>query len=425
MKLRPSTLCACGIITLLGLSGCGSDSGGECDDLLSLVNNCAGDTNNAPIVNAGADLTVALSQLVDGEIKLQVKADDPDGDTLSYAWSIASTPTASSLDTLNDTTSATISFVADVVGSYSFEVTADDGDLSTTDSITVTVTDSNTSAAERAAAPHTYQPQTVHWLDHKVVDANYSHTLDQAVWISDTARLYRYSLDTQQLQTIELPQKALHVALSRDGLYAAITHESAISYVDLDKAQLVQVLPQATAATPAFFDDSHLTQQARFAQHLQNSPTWQPQVGCEDFWLSADQQRIFTACGTVFDKVTSTDQDVIVNYAGALGSSAHIVALADSAKTHKIAAIAHTAYPHSAYPLALYDSRYLSLETQLKLPELIRQQQTYPSTGQAVFFSQQAAQLIVILKSQPSLNNEEKPVYGLAILGQATGLNEP
>jgi len=76
---------------------------------------------------------------------LQVKLDgsgssDPDGDTFEYLWAFTSVPLTSTA-TLSGETTATPSFVPDLLGTYDIQLTVTDSKgASSTDSVTITVT---------------------------------------------------------------------------------------------------------------------------------------------------------------------------------------------------------------------------------------------------------------------------------------------
>ncbi len=92
-----------------------------------------------PVADAGPDLdgTVGSSVTLDGS-----GSSDPDGDNLSYVWSITTSPSGSSASVSN-ATSATASFVPDVAGTYTVQLSVDDGNYDpVTDEATVTVEES-------------------------------------------------------------------------------------------------------------------------------------------------------------------------------------------------------------------------------------------------------------------------------------------
>ncbi len=92
-------------------------------------------TNTAPVADAGPGQSVATGDtvLLDG-----TGSSDADGDALTYAWSL-SVP-AGSTATLDDLTSATPSFTADVDGTYTASLVVSDGALSDADSTRITAT---------------------------------------------------------------------------------------------------------------------------------------------------------------------------------------------------------------------------------------------------------------------------------------------
>ncbi|MDG1121142.1 MAG: PKD domain-containing protein [Glaciecola sp.] len=96
--------------------------------------------NLAPNANAGVDQNTVDGLLItlDGSL-----SSDPNGDMISYTWLLTDAPTASTA-TLSNTSIVNPTFTADTVGTFMFDLVVSDGALvSATDSITVTVTQSN------------------------------------------------------------------------------------------------------------------------------------------------------------------------------------------------------------------------------------------------------------------------------------------
>jgi len=93
-----------------------------------------GGTNRAPVANAGAARTVTAGTVVtlDGS-----GSSDPDGDALSYAWSL--TRPAASGAVLSAPTTVAPSFNGDVAGTYTATLTVSDGQLSASAAVTITV----------------------------------------------------------------------------------------------------------------------------------------------------------------------------------------------------------------------------------------------------------------------------------------------
>ncbi|MBY0502299.1 MAG: carboxypeptidase regulatory-like domain-containing protein [Bryobacteraceae bacterium] len=94
-------------------------------------------TNTAPVANAGQNLTAALNSVVTLNGTL---SSDADGDALTYAWTFNSRP-AGSTATLQAPTSASPTFVPDLLGTYVVQLIVNDPfAASVPATVTVTVT---------------------------------------------------------------------------------------------------------------------------------------------------------------------------------------------------------------------------------------------------------------------------------------------
>ncbi len=91
--------------------------------------------NQAPTADAGPDANVAVGTLTTLDASA---SSDPDGDDLSYSWTIDSSPEGSN-PALTDADVASPEFTPTAAGDYTFTVTVDDGNGGTdSDSVTVT-----------------------------------------------------------------------------------------------------------------------------------------------------------------------------------------------------------------------------------------------------------------------------------------------
>ena len=92
--------------------------------------------NRAPMADAGANAIVDAGEsvMLDGS-----GSTDPDGDELTYAWTLA-TPDGSAAE-LAAADMAMPSFTTDVVGDYIAELTVSDGEFSDSDSVTINAVD--------------------------------------------------------------------------------------------------------------------------------------------------------------------------------------------------------------------------------------------------------------------------------------------
>jgi CubicO group peptidase (beta-lactamase class C family) len=93
-----------------------------------------GGVNTAPTVNAGADQTIQLPSTA----QLSGSAQDAEGDTLTYAWS--SDPAGVTFAAAN-AAATTATFPA--AGTYTLTLTANDGELNGSDTVTITVTEAS------------------------------------------------------------------------------------------------------------------------------------------------------------------------------------------------------------------------------------------------------------------------------------------
>lgn len=90
--------------------------------------------NRPPVANAGSPQSVLTGATVhlDGS-----GSSDPDGQTVTYSWSLQSLPQGSTA-TLTNPTTVNPTFVADLAGTYVIQLQVSDGSLSNTASVTVT-----------------------------------------------------------------------------------------------------------------------------------------------------------------------------------------------------------------------------------------------------------------------------------------------
>jgi hypothetical protein len=97
-----------------------------------------GDATNAePVANAGANQSVFTGAMVALDAAATT---DPDGDVLSFAWALLTAPAGSNA-ALSASTGILSSFAADVAGSYTIQLTANDGQLSSSTTIVVVAVD--------------------------------------------------------------------------------------------------------------------------------------------------------------------------------------------------------------------------------------------------------------------------------------------
>lgn len=112
------------------------DNVGAIDQRIKQIDILAAVENRAPIADAGPDQAVVVGETVnlDG-----TASSDPDGDPLSYDWTLISKPAGSEAQ-LNNPETATPTFVADKAGTYELRLEVSDGELSDTDTTKITAT---------------------------------------------------------------------------------------------------------------------------------------------------------------------------------------------------------------------------------------------------------------------------------------------
>ena len=139
---------------------CGANTVDEdCDGHINEAEDCP-PLNAPPSADAGPDQThpVGTTVQLDG-----TRSSDPDGDALTFAWSLATAPSGSGA-TLTDATTATPTFVIDKAGAYTVHLTVSDGRLSSTVAIVI-VSTTNSAPVAQAGEPLSGQVGTTLTLD--------------------------------------------------------------------------------------------------------------------------------------------------------------------------------------------------------------------------------------------------------------------
>jgi hypothetical protein len=106
------------------------------DDMVLTVTDST--TNTPPVADAGSPQTLCAVDPVDLDGS---GSSDADGDLLTYAWSFTSLPSGSALTDadLSGSDTARPSFTPDLAGIYTVELTVDDGSVTDTDTVTISI----------------------------------------------------------------------------------------------------------------------------------------------------------------------------------------------------------------------------------------------------------------------------------------------
>ena len=168
-----------------------------------------------------AEVARFMTGLTDDPMTLDGSASsDPEGEALAFTWTLVSEPAGSNL-VLATTAGETAEFVPTVAGVYEFDLTVNDGE--------------RTSSASRVSV-NTYNTgaDVVHRLEGGITDVEYSKSQNTLVFLG-TAEQALHLLDLGDFteRTVELPQAAYTVAVSPDGLFAAVSHDQLVSLIDI------------------------------------------------------------------------------------------------------------------------------------------------------------------------------------------------
>lgn len=375
----------------------------------------------------------ARAAYVGAAVSIDANASDPDGETVSFAWSLATRPQGSAA-TLSSEATATVSFTPDQPGIYILAlVVSDPGGAAAP--VTVTVT------AYPALAR----------LAHRVLDAEYSKALDRIVMVSTSpSALYVLDPATGAEQTVLLALAPTAVSVAPNGLTAVVGHNAHVSYVDLQTATLTRtytvsaVLGDVVLAGNGFaylfpvspsFDTVHSLDLATGAEktgsgflgfegtHAKLHPSGTRIYGadtgvspadmrrfdlsganvtggneryhgdyaiCGELWVSEDGNRIFTACGNVFRAVdTYASGDML--YSGALDATAAVQHLADSTAAGKVLAIPRTSTwsgtGHEDDAIRVFSAEFLTQQETIPTSPLLLDGKSFASHGRFVFWS--------------------------------------
>ena len=183
------------------------------------LNDANSGANTPPVASAGADRSVVVGL---GANFTGASSTDVDGDFITFKWTMLSRP-GGSLASLDNSETMTPVFVPDTEGDYE---------------LALQVTDAR--GASQTAAVR-IKAMTRHTLGFDVIDAGYSKSLQKVVLLASrpTPAVHIYDPITGDDVSIALASAPTSVSIGPNGLFAAVGHNGAVSYVDLTQKVVV------------------------------------------------------------------------------------------------------------------------------------------------------------------------------------------
>jgi hypothetical protein len=260
-------------------------------------------------------------------------------------------------------------------------------------------------------------------LAFKPLDVQYSKSLDRFIMISaNPNQVHLVNPLSGAESTVNLSLAPLSLSVSPDGTHAAVGHDGWISYVNLSVGYVETNLSVSLTATTVVlagngkiwvppnvtidiatgvqtasgynpYGETHPAlhpngvwiyntddgsspnilakgdMSSGTYQYLYTYPYWGDFPSCGSIFYSADGNRLLTGCGTLFRTTASKSDDMM--YDGALSAAPLVTAAADSAVTHKFAAIPgvqNYPSPTADTEVQFYDDQYLTLLGRVALP---------------------------------------------------------
>jgi hypothetical protein len=295
-------------------------------------------------------------------------------------------------------------------------------------------------------------------LSYRPIAAEYSSALDRIIMVSATPdQLHIYNAASQSDVTVNLPKPALSLAVSPDGLHAAVGHDALISYINLgaasvEKTFIISVQAQAITLNASWiyvmpaYEGSSVSVNISTAAVIPNESVFYGSGGrynaavnsiygtrdgispndieryesstgpitaqtdsiyhgdfniCGPIFFSPDGQRIYDGCNTVFR--ASTDPTKDMRYVSTFAGSSSIRSLAESATLHRIALIQGSQLfatnPVNDGIVLLYESAFLNPVGQFTLTDFAAGASAFKAHGKWVFYNTASTALYVVMEA--------------------------
>lgn len=397
--------------------------------------------NPPPVSDAGGNRSAYLGDTV----TLDAHASDPDGEPLTFTWTLVNRPQGSAA-ALSSASTATTTLVPDVAGQYL---------------ISLLVSDPSAALPEQVITVTAYPAMAA--LAHRVLDAEYSKALDAIVMIDEApSALYVYDPVAKTEKKVLLPLTPTAVSVSPDGLTAAVGHNAYVTHVDLSAGTIIKTWPvtcdvfdvvlagngyayampridqwvtlhslnlstgvETTSGTvragtrarlhpggEAIYGANNGLSPSDIEKYsitggtgtvLYDSPYHGDYAMCGDVWPSEDGARLFTACGNVFRATSTRATDM--TYAGALEATTAVRHLADSAAAGEVLAVPAVGYygnPGDDTSIRVFAADFLTRRPSVPVSPFLAPSGAFAGHGRFVFYGADGTRRWALVQADPT-----------------------
>lgn len=408
-------------------------SGGTATDSVTITA-----ANLPPTADPGGDRDVYVGTTV----PLVANAAAPDGEPISYLWTLESRPDGSAAE-IAGSTLADASLVPDLAGWYL---------------VSLVVSDPSGAAAPKTFTVRASPPLVA--LGHRVVDAVYAPAVDRLVTVAaDPSALYVIDPVTNAETRVLLPVAPTCVSVAPDGARAVVGHDAYLSVVDLaaGRVEATLSLPGTVAEVVLAaggwayaFSGSYSTSTAwavevatggvtalpyfhprptRAALHPSGARLYGAESSyllrldlsggavtptsrydydhsaCENLWLAEDGSRIFTGCGYVFrtSEVAASD----MTYNGRLTApEQRFASVAHSTEAALVLAVPQAGWWSGAgdedTQIRVYEDDFLAPRGTVEVSPFLFPTGTFAGHARAVFFSADGTRRYALVQADAS-----------------------